>query len=203
MPGCFLFVTLAASVAFHAQDQPSQSIPAGSTVTDDYPPNQSGVFIQSSSWKEIVNALPTKTKAAHGIAASLSYGVVPAKIVAEYAGDHASAQVNAGQITICICHVLSLPGEPAIVRLHSKKDGRELDGGKMIVYPIVGGSKMADADKSDLIPVDQGHPDPHVWLIRPQSPLAPGEYALMLGTQNLNIYPFTVAPSSATSAGTN
>lgn len=183
LPGGFLLVALAASSAMGAQNQPSQSATADSAFMADYPMDQSGIFIQSSQWTAITNEMPAKTRAAHGIAASLSYGAVPAKIVAEYAGEHASARVNAGQMILCICHVLSLPGEPVIVRLRPKKDGRELDGGKMIVYPIVGGSKMADANKSDLIPVDQAHPDPHVWLVRPQSPLAPGEYALMLGTR--------------------
>ena len=88
--------------------------------------------------------------------------------------------------------MIYLPGEPVIVRLHSKKDSREFDGGKMIVYPVVGGSKMADANKSDLIPVDVSHPEENVWLVRPQTELSPGEYALMLGTQNLSIFPFTL-----------
>lgn len=198
VPGYFLLLALAVSGVLSAQNPPPQS----ASFTADYPMNQSGVFVQSSSWIAMTNQMPAKTKAAHGIAASLSYGAVPAKLVAEYAGEHASAQANAGQMVFCICHVLSLPGEPVIVRLHLKKDGRELDGGKMIVYPIVGGSKVADANKSDLIPVDQAHPDPNVWLVRPQSPLAPGEYALMLGTQNLNIYPFTVTVSSAASIQT-
>jgi len=196
--GCFLFVAFAASGAMFAQNQPSQA----TSFAADYPADQSGIFIQSASWIAIPNAMPAKTRAARGLAASLSYGAIPAKVVAEYAGEHAFAQVSARQMVICICHVLSLPGEPVIVRLHPKKDSRELDGGKMIVYPVVGGSKMADANKSDLIAVDQVHPDPNVWLVRPQSPLAPGEYALMLGTQNLNIYPFTVAASSG-STGTN
>jgi hypothetical protein len=87
------------------------------------------------------------------------------------------------------------------VRLHPKKQSRELDGGRMIVYPVVGGSKMADANKSDLIPVDVSHPDPQVWLVRSQIPLEPGEYALMLGTQNLSIFPFTVVLPSAHLSG--
>jgi hypothetical protein len=58
---------------------------------------------------------------------------------------------------------------------------------------------MADDNKSDLMPVDVSHPDPHVWLIRPQSPLSDGEYALMLGTQNINIFPFSVAASDSAS----
>jgi hypothetical protein len=87
------------------------------------------------------------------------------------------------------------------VRLHPKKLSRELDGGRMIVYPVVGGSKMADANKSDLIPVDVSQPDPQIWIVRSQSPLEPGEYALMLGTQNLNIFPFTVVSPSTPPSG--
>jgi hypothetical protein len=83
-----------------------------------------------------------------------------------------------------------------LVRLHPKKGARELDGGRMIDYPVVGGSKMADANKTDLVPADVSQPEPQYWLIRPQSPLEPGEYALMLGTQNISIFPFTVLPPS-------
>jgi hypothetical protein len=147
--------------------------------------------------------MPSKTRAAHGLAASLSYGIVPAKVVAEYEGDHASAQVGTGRPILCLCHFVSLPGVPVIVRLHPKKDARELDGGRMFVYPVVGGSKMVDANKTDLISADVSHPDPQVWLIRPQSPLEPGEYALMLGTQNIAIFPFTVVASSAHPSNTN
>jgi hypothetical protein len=85
--------------------------------------------------------------------------------------------------------------------MHPKKGLRELDGGRMIVYPVVGGSKMADANKSDLIPVDVSQPDPQVWLVHPQIPLEPGEYALMMGTQNLYLYPFTVVLPSTPPSG--
>lgn len=156
--------------------------------------------MRDTSWTPIANAFPIRTRAAHGLAASLTYGAVPAKVVAEYDGEHASTQVIPGQITICICHLISLPGEPIIVRLHPKKGSRELNGGKMIVYPVVGGSKMADANKRDLISVDVSHPDPNVWLVRSQAPIEPGEYALMLGTQNMSIFPFTVAPPVSTAS---
>ena len=182
-----------------AQTQTVPAIVPNSSFTVGYPADRAGILVQMSSWEEIKNEMPAKTKAKHGIAASLSYGAVPARLVAEYEGEHAATQVSAGQLTICICHLLSLPGEPAMVRLHPKKNARQLDGGKMIVYPVVGGSKTADANKTDLIAVDVAHPDPHVWLVRPQSPLTPGEYALMLGTQNVNIYPFTVAGAAEVS----
>jgi hypothetical protein len=196
---------LVASTLFPAICAQNQLAPAGgSEFTADYPTNQAGVLIQNPQWAAVTNQMPAKTRAAHGIAASLSYGVVPAKIVAEYEGEHAPTQVEARQPILCICHILSIPGQPVIVRLHPKKGARELDGGRMIDYPIVGGSKVADANKSDLIPVDVAHPDAQVWLVRPQSALEPGEYELMLGTQNINIFPFTVVPrAGAAKSGTN
>jgi len=191
---CFILATFFVITLGRAQDQPSQSAGAHSTFTADYPANQAGILIQgsSSSWTEVKNQMPVKTKAARGIAASLSYGLVPAKVVAEYEGDHAPTRAENGQPILCICHMVGLPGQPVLVRLHPKKASRELDGGKMIVYPVVGGAKTADANKSDLIAADLAQPDSQVWLIRPQSALPPGEYALMLGTQNINIFPFTV-----------
>lgn len=169
----------------------------------DYPTNQAGVLIHSSGWTALNSQMPARIKNHNGIAAGLSYGLVPAKVISVYAGLHAPTQVEFVQPTICICHIISLPGDPILVRLHSKKNTRELDGGKMIVYPIVGGSRMADAAKSDWIPADISHPDPQVWLVRPLSPLPPGEYALMLGSQNVSIFPFTVLSPSASPGTTN
>ncbi|MGA2961490.1 MAG: hypothetical protein ABSD96_07440 [Candidatus Korobacteraceae bacterium] len=176
-----------------AQAVPNASAASQSTFTAEYPKTP-GVFIQSVDWLPMSAARPSKTKAKHAIAASLSYGAVPATVTAEYAGAHAQVQLEAGRPVICLCHLLSLPGTPALVRLHAKKDSRELDGGKMIAYPIVGGSKIADANQSDLIAVETTQPESLVWLVRPEQPLAPGEYALMLGTQNMSIFPFAVVP---------
>lgn len=195
LAGGFLLAFTVVSLTF-SQDQAPRPVRANSEFTSDYPADRFGIFIQDSSWSEILNQMPAKTKTT-----SPSYGVVPAKVVADYAGEHTAILVGPGRPILCICHMMSLPGEPAIVQLHPKKGSRELDGGKMIVYPVVGGSEMADANESDLILVNQSHPENHVWLIRPQSPLAPGEYALMLGTQNLNIYPFTVTASAGDPAG--
>ena len=188
----FGFLLIASSVlpCIHAQNR--QAPGSGPGLTTDYPMDRAGVLIQSAQWTVVANQNPVKTRAARGIAASLSYGLVPAKVVAEYDGEHAPTQIETAQPIICICHIISLPGDPVLVRLHPKKGSREFDGGKMIVYPVVGGSKMADANKSDLVPVDVSHPNSQIWLIRPQSPLQPGEYALMLGTQNLSIFPFTM-----------
>jgi hypothetical protein len=195
----FLLIAFNVISAIHAQNQPAPA--KGEQLTADYPTDRAGVFIQNSQWTVVANQNPAKTRTGHGIAASLSYGLVPAKIVSEYTGEHAPTRIETVQPIICICHFISIPGDPVLVRLHPKKQSRELDGGRMIVYPVVGGSKMADANKSDLIPVDVSHPDPQVWLVRSQIPLEPGEYALMLGTQNLSIFPFTVVLPSAHLSG--
>jgi|SRR5215469_3574474 len=187
----FLLLATAAVPTIHAQNQPMSA--TAPTLTADYPLDRAGIFIKDTEWSPVANQSPVKTKAARGFAASLSYGLVPAKVVAVYAGEHARTRSDGGQPVLCICHMISLPGDPVLVRLHPKKDSRELDGGKMIVYPVVGGAKSADANKSDLIPVDVSHPEENVWLVRPQEALSPGEYALMLGTQNMSIFAFTVA----------
>lgn len=170
---------------------------ASGQLSADYPTNRAGVLIGDKQWTELASQTPFQTKVAHGLAAGFSYGLVPAKIVAEYSGEHASTTTVDLQPVLCICHFNSLPGSPVLVRLHPKKDARELDGGKMIVYPIVGGSKMANASKTDLVSADVTQPEPQVWLVRPQAPLEPGEYALMLGTQNVVLFPFTVQNTSS------
>jgi len=192
----FLLLASSSLFAVHAQNQTSPAPASDKGATTDYPTNRAGIYIQGAEWTLVANQNATKTKTAHSLAAGLSYGIVPAKIVAEYDGDHASTQTEVAQPTICVCHFYSIPGAPVLVRLHPKKGARELDGGRMIVYPVVGGSKMADANKTDLVPADVSQPEPQYWLIRPQSPLEPGEYALMLGTQNISIFPFTVLPPS-------
>ena len=176
-----------------AQSESNANASTQPNLTADYPRDRPGVFVQTMDWIPMAGVTPVKTKAKHGIAASLSYGAVPATVVAEYAGLHAQVQIEPGQPMFCLCHLLSLPGDPVIVKLHAKKESRELDGGRMTVYPVVGGSKMADAKKSDLVPVDMSQPENMVWLVRPKEALAPGEYALMLGTQNMNVFAFTVA----------
>ncbi len=171
-------------------------VPVTIDNSTDYPGDRPGVMIQNGDWVPINAVMPAKSRIKNRVASSLSYGAAPATVVAQYEGLHASVQVAPGQPVICICHFLSLPGEPVLVRLHPKKNSRELDGGKMHVLPVVGASKMVDAQQTDLIPTDVSQPENMVWLVRPQQPLPAGEYALMLGTQNVSIFPFTVAAST-------
>ena len=78
------------------------------------------------------------------------------------------------------------------MKLHPQKGMRELDGGKLAIL----GAKMADAAKTDLVPVEVSHPNGTVWLVRSQEALPEGEYALMLGTQNMAVFPFTISAAS-------
>jgi hypothetical protein len=162
---------------------------ATSNLTADYPDRDTGVLIQGADWVAISAVTPAKVRAKNGIAASFSYGAVRAVVEADYSGEHAAVEVAPGQPTICVCRFGSIPGDPLLVKLHTQRRGmRELDGGKL---PIIGG-KVAEADKNDAVAINLSHPEATVWLLRPQEPLPPGEYAVMLGAQNVGIYPFTV-----------
>jgi hypothetical protein len=177
-----------------AQSETDANSSAPSVVTADYPKDSTGVLIDSSGWTEIPPAFPSKTHVKHAIAASLTYGAVPAVVVAEYHRLHAQVQLAPGRPVFCICHVASLPGTPVVVRLHPKKNSRELDGDRL---PVLG-AKVSEATKSDLVDVDVSQPESTVWLVRPREALPSGEYALMLGTQNMSIFAFTVSnPANA------
>ena len=63
------------------------------------------------------------------------------------------------------------------------------------------GSKAGEAEKNDLIPTDVSQPESSIWVIRPKEDLPAGEYALMLGTQNVSIFPFTVSAQEAPATG--
>ena len=51
-----------------------------------------------------------------------------------------------------------------------------------------------------MIAVEVSQPENMVWLVRPLEALPAGEYALMLGTQNMRIFPFTVSSPANDSA---
>jgi hypothetical protein len=163
-----------------------------STSTPDYPESRAGVLIKGSDWAAMDSMMPSKTRTKGGITQSLSYGAVRGSVVADYNGEHAAVQIKPGRVVICICRMISLPADPLIVRLHPQKGMRELDGGKLAVL----GAKMAEATKSDLIPADVSHPDSNTWLVRSQDALPEGEYALMIGAQNMAIFPFTISAAS-------
>ena len=161
----------------------------------EYPENEVGMLIQAWQWISISPEVPSKTHARHGLAAALSYGAVSANVISEYAGAHAAVQISPRKLVICVCGLISLPGSPALVRLHGKKETRELDGGRL--QPFRG--KVSEAQKNDLVPIDVSHPERMVWLVQSTAPLSPGEYALMLGTQNVSLFPFTVTDKPAAS----
>lgn len=178
--------------AVHAQERTSTgSSPAASpVVAANYPSRTTGVLILGSDWLPLVSEPPLKTRFKHGFAPALTMGVAPATMVADYAGSHAMVQVEPGRPILCVCHLISIPGRPVLVRLQPKKNIRELDAGKLHI-----GAKVAEAQKTDLIAVNVSQPENTVWLIQPQPALPAGEYALMFGTQSFSVFPFSVAAS--------
>lgn len=171
-----------------AQSRPDATSSRLSSSEVEYPKDDAGILIYSSAWTEILPTPPAESRVKRAVAASLTYGAIPAKLVAEYDGLHADVQLSPGRPIVCACHIPNLSVSPVLVRLHAKKNSRELDGGRIIV-----GGRIGEASKSDLIEVDVSRPETEVWLIQPREALPAGEYALMLGTQNMNIYPFTVS----------
>ncbi|HEX4543025.1 MAG TPA: hypothetical protein VH114_07655 [Candidatus Acidoferrum sp.] len=157
---------------------------APANFTADYPKDSAGVLVENSDWTEVPQAFPSKPHVKGGPAASL-FGAA----VVQYEGLHAEVQLVPGRHVFCICHVTSIPATPTLVRLHAKKNFRELNGGR----PPVFGGKINEATKKDLIPAEVSQPEDNVWLVRPREALPPGEYALMLGNQNMSIFPFTVS----------
>jgi len=190
-----LGILSALSVLARAQNGATQGAASTTPPTVDYPRDRSGILIRNSDWISIPSEMPAKIHMKHGFAPALTYGIAPAGAVTDYEGLHARVQIEPGRPVICICHVISLPGNPALVRLHPKKNVRELEGGKLHI-----GAKFAEAEKSDLIAINVSQPENTVWLVQPQQELPAGEYALMAGTQNMSIFPFTVAPPSPPSA---
>jgi hypothetical protein len=153
----------------------------------EYPKDRAGILILAPEWVSLPSQMPQKNHLKHALAPALTYGAVPATAVSDYEGLHAQVQLPSGRPVICVCHIVGIPGNPLLVRLHSKKDYRELDGGKIHI-----GAKPEEVQQTDLVPISVTTPESTVWLIQPQQALPEGEYALMLGNQNVNIFPFTI-----------
>lgn len=165
----------------------TSSIPPSSFTTE-YP-EDTGVLIENSGWIEVPDETPSDSRVKRAIVHAFTYGAAPAKAVSIYDGARAQVRIRPSQPVLCICHTPSLHGAPVLVKLHPKKASRELDGGRL--PPI--GAKIVQAADNDLVAVDVLRPENNVWLLRPSEPLPPGEYAVMLGTQDVIIFPFTVS----------
>jgi hypothetical protein len=187
-----LFSLLPSAQLAPAQDKPGTASPAPSNFPAEYPNDGASVLVENSGWVDLSEEFPSNIRAKRGLLASLTYGVIPAAVIAEYQGQHAGLQIETRRPVFCICNVPSFPGGPVLVKLHLKKDLRELDGGRL---PVLG-AKIAEAKQSDQVPTEAVQPDKACWLMRPREALPAGEYALMLGTQNMSIFAFTIANPS-------
>jgi len=183
-----LFSLLPSAQLAPAQGKPGTASPTPSNFPAEYPNDDASALVDSG-WAVLSREIPSKIRTKRGLVSSLTYGVVPGAIIAEYPGQHASLQIEARRPVFSICNVPSFPGAPALVRLHPKKDSRELDAGKL---PALG-AKIAEAKQSDQVPAEVVQPENACWLLRPREDLPAGEYALMLPTENLGIFAFTIA----------
>ena len=171
-----------------AQDKPATASPAPSNFPAEYPDDGANVLIDSG-WVALSQELPSKPRTKWGFVSSLSFGVVAGGIIAEYPGRHAELQIETRRPVFSICNVPTLASTPALVKLHPKKDLRELDAGRL---PVLG-AKVAEAKRSSLVSTEIVQPESGCWLVRPREDLPAGEYALMLGPQNFGIFAFTIA----------
>ncbi|HEX4021603.1 MAG TPA: hypothetical protein VHX63_10690 [Acidobacteriaceae bacterium] len=85
------------------------------------------------------------------------------------------------------------PSAPLLVRLKEKKQTRELDSGSIRAVPLVGSTREAQANASSIVPTTTIHSENYLVLFQPQADLAPGEYAVMFGANDLAILDFGVA----------
>lgn len=162
---------------------------AGASACPNQPP---GVYIQGADgWHALSSEIPFKTKAAHGFLSSMTEGAVAARIEAEYRGSHAAVQVQGARPTVCVSHMIT-PAQPIIVRLRERKNDRELDGGKIRALPVVGGTKITEAQSSIVVPTTTNKSEYGITLVHPQTNLVPGEYAVMFGPTNVAIFGFGV-----------
>jgi hypothetical protein len=186
-----LFPMLPSAQLAPAQDKPSTASPTPLNFPAEYPQDDAGVLVENSGWVALSQESPSKIRTKRGLVGSVSYGIIPAAVITEYPGQHAELQIENRRPVFCVCNIRSLPGAPVLVRLHPKKDSRELDGGKL---PVLG-AKIGEAKQSDLVPIEVVQPENSYWLVRSRKELAAGEYAVMLGTQNFSIFAFTIANS--------
>src|SRR5262249_11803541 len=144
-----LFLAAYVALATPPQQNTRKSIPK-STTSAVYPDDEAGVLIQGSEWSALEAEAPVEIKIKRALATALSDGLIPANVVAEYTGAHAETQISAKQPFICICHAPTLQTIPVLVRLHMKKDSRELNGGR-VPAP---GARIAQAKETDIVPTE-------------------------------------------------
>lgn len=93
------------------------------TIVDaSFPEDMAGVLIKGTDWIPISQSAPRNTKTKRSLASAFSYGAVPASIVSEYQGLHASVQVSVSRPLICVCRSPIPYVEILLVKLRVKKD---------------------------------------------------------------------------------
>jgi hypothetical protein len=184
-----LFSLLLSAQQLPAPDKPSTVSHTPSNFPAEIPTDGVAVFVQNSGWEDLSQEIPSKIRTKRGLAGSFTYEVIPAVAIAEYSGQHAELQIEARRPVVSVCNFPSFRGGPVVVRLHPKKDLRELNAGRIPVF----GAKIAEVKQSDVVPTEMAQPEGACRLLRPRKDLPAGEYALMLPSQNFAIFAFTIA----------
>ena len=184
-----LFYVLPSAQLATAQNKQSTASPTSSNFPADYPNDGVSVLVENSGWVDLSEEFPSNVRTKRGLAASLTYGAISASVIVEYQGQHAQLQIETRRPVVSLCNVPSLAGGPVLVKLHPKKDSRELDGGRLPIF----GAKIAEAKQSDQVPTEAVQPEKACWLLRPREDLPAGEYALLLGSKDIVIFSFTTA----------
>src|SRR6266849_4426407 len=115
-----LFSLLPSAQLAPAQGKPGTASPTPSNFPAEYPNDDASALVDSG-WVALSQELPSKTRTKRGLVSSLTYGLVPGAIIAEYPGQHAELQIETRRPVFSICNVPSFPGAPALVRLHPKR----------------------------------------------------------------------------------
>src|SRR5258708_136061 len=115
-----LFSVLPSAQLAPAQGKPGTASPTPSNFPAQYPNDDASALVDSG-WVALSQEIPSKIRTKRGLVSSLTYRVVPGAIIAEYPRQHAELQIETRRPVFSICNVPSLPGAPALVRLHPKR----------------------------------------------------------------------------------
>lgn len=168
------------------------------------PTGAPGVYIQDASGKEASSPQDTTWRLltpnmAYKAWVPDSFGTTPhsgalgeLQAVA-YPGMHAAVQIHAKRPLVCL-YRLSSADAPMLVRLNEdkKKKLRVMGGGGLHVLTIHKATHLATANADEVVSTATLPSTDCLVLLQPQAALLPGEYAVMLGLQNLAIMDFGV-----------
>ena len=171
-----------------APNRPKVKPPTPSHLIADYPDDVSSVLIESPEWTEIDEVMPSDKGARHALAAALSSGLIPAHTVAQFDGQHAGLQLASQWPFYAFVERNLFP------LLHCPSDFTRRMESRTPRWPAARSRRPNnESQPSDIIPADLFRAEKDVWLIQHKNALQPGEYALMIANDAVDIFPFTIS----------